>query len=146
MAWSTYANGRWSAKRLSTNGAGPVAINFVPKDFYFTGWVSSANQLYLAVRGERIVEIEVEPPDLDDVAGGVILSNDTTEPPATTTETLDLGYFYFDDCRSALVFVADSNLSDAIARPWRAGDGRGSRNAAGTARRGIRSVHRCGRS
>ena len=43
MAWSTYANGRWSAKRLSTNGAGPVATNFVPKDFYFTGWVSSAD-------------------------------------------------------------------------------------------------------
>ena len=34
----------------------------------------------------------------------------------------------------------------AIARPRRAGDGRGSRIATGTARRGIRSVHRRGRS
>ena len=84
------------------------------------------------VRGERIVENEIEPPDMDDVAGGVILSDDTTEPPATTTETLDLGYFYFDDCQSALVFVADTtspcdrSTSAGCRRPGLEGCGRDS--------------------
>lgn len=114
IAWSTYANGRWSSKRLATNSAGPIATNFRPKDFYFTGWVSSGNELYLALRGERIVEAEVPPVDLDDIAGGVVLSDDVMEPPPTTVETLDVGYFKFDDCQSALLFFEDANLSSSV--------------------------------
>ena len=58
MAWSTYSGGRWSAKRLASSVPAPIGTDFLPKDFYFTGWTSSDNRLYLAIRANRIVETD----------------------------------------------------------------------------------------
>jgi hypothetical protein len=94
MAWSTYADGRWSPKLLATDGP-KIKTDFLPKDFYFTGWVSDSNRLYLAMRGDRMVE----------------LGNPITGHPHMTAETVDVGYFHFDVCQSALRYVKDATLS-----------------------------------
>ena len=86
MAWSTYSGGRWSSKRLASSVPAPIETDFRPKDFYFTGWVSSDNRLYLAIRANRIVETDVE--------------------------AIDVGYFTFDDCQSKLAFVVATAMSD----------------------------------
>ena len=116
MSWSTYADGRWSPKRLAASGSPAVATNFRPMDFYFTGWVTSSNNLYVAVRGERMVESEVEPAGdvLSDLPNGPLLETDDVSTPELVAEPLDVGYFSFDDCQSALLFTPDTDMSTSF--------------------------------
>lgn len=113
MVWSSYADGRWSPKHLAASGPDPLETDFRPKDFYFTGWVTRDNRLHLAVRGERTVEVVTEttavgPP----VLMRTPVPNATQyNPPATSVEKIDVGYYYFDDCQSELLFVTDVNLA-----------------------------------
>lgn len=107
MAWSTYSGGRWSSKRLASSVPAPIQTDFRLKGFYFTGWISSDNRLYLAIRGERIVDAEIEPPDVS----GPFQETDQVFPPPTEVEELDVGFFTFDDCQSKLMFVAANDMS-----------------------------------
>jgi hypothetical protein len=90
MAWSTYAGGRWSSKRLASSVPVPLQTDFLPSDFYFTGWIASDNRLYLAIRANRLGEISYYTPG--------------TLPPDPDVEALDVGFFTFDDCQSKLMF------------------------------------------
>ncbi|GAA1980208.1 neuraminidase-like domain-containing protein [Microbacterium pumilum] len=115
MAWSTYSDGRWLPKHVAGDNSSPIATDFLPKDFYFTGWISSENRLYLAVRAKRMVEPDLVLPD--QVANGQIFVK-TTEgwippevPPSAVEEALDVGYFTFDDCQSRLTFVVATAMS-----------------------------------
>ncbi|GAA1970923.1 hypothetical protein GCM10009776_37390 [Microbacterium deminutum] len=116
MAWSTYSGGRWLPKHVAGSVPSPIATDFLPKDFYFTGWVSSGNSLYLAVRANRLVEPDVVVPD--QVANGQVFTKTTQGwippdiPPSPVEEVLDVGYFTFDDCQSRLNFVVATDMSN----------------------------------
>ncbi len=111
MAWSTYASGRWSPKQLASSVPAPIETDFRPKDFYFTGWISIDNRLYLAVRANGIVE------SIDFLSDtGIDLENMPVArfagiPLSTDVEMLDVGFFTFDDCQSKLMFVVSNDLS-----------------------------------
>jgi Neuraminidase-like domain len=87
MAWSWYQDQAWAGKKQTTTSFS-YKTNSDPIDHFFTGWISSGNQL----------RVSVDTRTNEDSIDGALLTH--------------LGYFYLDDCRGELL-----NSDDELSRP-----------------------------